>query len=137
VATLGFQAWQYFNTIGGECPSCEAPARVIKTNSDGEGTPTICFNCGAVLQANYDNTAIDNITGKNSVMDDDFGGSQQPSIYDLFGGAPAGYTTSTSTTSTNTAIYEDGKPRSQKKVRNDLNIIDAEIEDDGDDKPFQ
>jgi hypothetical protein len=139
VATLGFQAWQYFSTIGGTCPSCEAPARVIKTDSDGEAFPTICVNCGAVLQANYDNTAIDNITGKNSIMDDNFG-SQPASIYDLFGGAPGGYTTSTSTTSTTTGIYEDESPRSQKKVRNvrnDMNIIDAEIEDDGDDEPFQ
>jgi hypothetical protein len=136
LATVGFQAWRYFFTINGTCPSCEAPTVVLKTNKDGEGTPSSCLNCGAVLQANYENTAIDNITGKNSFTDDNFG-SQPKSIFDIFGGAPEGSSTSTSSTSSSSEIYEGESSRSQKKVgkRSDMNIIDAEIEDD--DTPFQ
>lgn len=139
LATIGFRAWQYFNTISGSCPSCGAPATVLKTSKDGEATPTQCFNCGAILQANYENTAIDNITGKNSVMDSGFG-SQGASIFDLFGVAPPDYSTTSSTTST--TIFEDEPPtrgpkKDKKKGRDDMIIIDAEIEEDDDEKPFQ
>lgn len=132
IGTLVFQGWQYFNTISGTCPNCGAPARVLKTNKEGEASPSLCFNCGAVLQANYENTAIDNVTGRKSVMDDNFGSPSGGSIFDIFGGEPSSYT---STTTTTTTIYEEETPSSKKKsnIKKDM-IIDAEIEDD---LPFQ
>eukprot|EP00980_Cylindrotheca_fusiformis_P014409 scaffold3840_cov129-Cylindrotheca_fusiformis.AAC.5 len=145
VATVGFKAWQYFNTISGACPSCGAPATVLKSKKDGEATPGVCFNCGATLQANDENTAIENITGRNSVRDDRFG-SQPQVLFDLFGGQPSAYSSSRTTTTT---FYEeeiprrpkptrkDETPRKTKPTRKDMdNVIDAEIEDD-EDKPFQ
>jgi hypothetical protein len=129
IATVGFQAWQYFNTIDGPCPNCEAPAKVFKTTKEGDAVPTICYNCGAILQANYDNTGIDNVTGRNSVMNDDespFGAS----LFDIFGAGP---TTTTEPTITTTTVIED-KSKQKDKSRREGTIIDVEVEDD---KPFQ
>jgi hypothetical protein len=122
LGTIAFQTWEYFNTIQGPCPNCAAPVRVLKTNSDGEVNPSICFNCGAVIQANYENTGIDNVTGRNTI--DDL--SNGASIFDIFGGRPL-YTETTTTT-----ILEE-KPKKPRKA--DTTIIDVEIEDI--DKPFQ
>jgi len=157
IGTIGFQAWQYFNTISGECPSCGAPARVLKSK-DGESTPTACFNCGSILQASYDNSRIDNVTGRNSMDQGGFGGSPN-SIFDIFGGpgASSGFPSESTTTRTTTTFYEvdefdtpssrssrpssgsssssssgsKKKPPSKKDMGD---IIDAEIEDD---LPFQ
>lgn len=147
VATIGFQAWQYFNTISAPCPNCGAPARVVKSK-DGESTPSLCFNCGAVLQASYDNSRIDNVTGRNSMNQEGVAGSANPnSIFDIFGGPGASSGSPFGTTSTTTEIYEveeydipsgrssnsgsKKKPPSKKDMGD---IIDAEIEDD---LPFQ
>jgi hypothetical protein len=156
IATLGFQAWQYFNTISGACPNCGAPARVMKTK-DGESTPTMCFNCGAVLQASYDNERIDNVTGRNSMNQGGLGGpGGSGSIFDILNGpgassgSPFGGTTRTSTTiyeadefdisssrssrpssSSSSGSGSRKKPPSKKDMGD---IIDAEIEDD---LPFQ
>lgn len=124
LGVVGFQAWQYFNTISGVCPNCNAPATVMKSN-DGESVPNVCFNCGAILQANYDNTGIDNVTGRNSV--DNM--SEPTSIFDIFGPG--------TTTTTTTTIGDESSPEARgkrTKTRNENTIIDVEIEDD---KPFQ
>lgn len=133
---IGFSAWQYFNTVSGACPNCGAPARVIKTTSDGESTPSICFSCGAVIQANYDNTGIDNVTGRNTV--DGLSGGMGPggSIFDIFGGPETASfttttTTSTTTTSDSTSVIQDDRPKTVSKG----DFIDVEIEDS--DKPWQ
>ncbi|CAJ1961591.1 unnamed protein product [Cylindrotheca closterium] len=162
VTTIGFQAWQYFNTISGPCPSCGAPARVLK-GKDGESQPTVCYSCGSVLQASYDNSRIDNVTGRNSM--DPFGGGgggATNSIFDIFGGpgvSSSGFPSETTTTRTTTTIFDvdefgtrstrssrpsssgssssstsgnKKKPPSKKDMGE---IIDAEIEED--DLPFQ
>jgi len=46
VLILAFNTWQFFNTVEGNCPSCGAPIRVLK-----DGSPSICFSCGSVVQA--------------------------------------------------------------------------------------
>lgn len=132
LATVGFQAWQYFNTIEGNCPNCDAPIKVFKTSKEGDAVPTICYNCGAILQANYENTGIDNVTGRKSVIDDDSSPFGNGSAFDIFGAGP---TATSSTTSTETyTVIEDDKPKKSKPRIDSGGIIDAEIEDD---KPFQ
>jgi DNA-directed RNA polymerase subunit M/transcription elongation factor TFIIS len=126
-AVTAFQAWQYFNTLSGPCPNCDTPLTVLK--NDGEGVPTvsICYSCGATVQANYDNTKIDNVSGRNSVMDDDavsgFG-----SLLDLFAGG--GGREGTTTTSTTTVVEK----KKENKFRREQTIIDVDVEED---KPFQ
>lgn len=152
-ATIGFQAWQYFSTISGPCPSCGAPARVVKAK-DGESTPSVCFNCGSVLQASYDNSRIDNVTGRNSM--DKGGLDGGASIFDIFGGPGVSSSFPSGTaTRTTTSIFEDDIPSSRSSrpsssssssssgskkkgppSKKDMGeIIDAEIEED--DLPFQ
>lgn len=57
-AAVGFQVWQYFNTISGPCPSCGSPLRVMK-QSGMESAPSICLNCGSFVQATADNAGIE------------------------------------------------------------------------------
>jgi hypothetical protein len=145
VGVVAFQGWQYFYTLEGECPSCAAPTRVLKTNKEtGDASPTICYNCGAILQANYDNSGIDNITGKNSVDDlsSPFGAG---SLFDIFGSGSSDTTstTSSSTRSTSTSsrstIVEDDDLQ-EKKYRRENTIIDAVIDaeiEGKEEKPFQ
>lgn len=147
VGVISYQAYIRFSTIEGQCPNCSAPARVPKSDKDGNASPSICFNCGAILQANYDNTGIDNITGRRS-MSDDFGGSMGGgnTIFDLFNGMPMDQPFTTSSTSTTiiddvfveqkeeeedimTSRKENKQFRRQKKNDSDDNdIIDVEIE---------
>jgi len=151
LATVGFKAWQYFYTMSDECPNCGVPITVVKTSKDGEVHPTPCFQCGDILQASYDNSRIDNVTGRNSINDQGFG---QSSVFDIFGGpgVSSGFPSETTTRSSQTSntIYDindvqssgpTSRPSSgssnKKKVptKKDMgNIIDAEIEDD---LPFQ
>jgi hypothetical protein len=122
-AIVTFQTWEYFKTISGPCPNCAAPLKVLK--NDGEGVPTvsICYNCGANVQANYENTGIDNVSGRNSVMEDAVSGFS--SLLDLFPGG-RGTTTTTSTTTT--------VEKKKQKSRREQTIIDVDVEED---KPFQ
>jgi hypothetical protein len=136
-AVVAFQAWQYFNTISAPCPSCSVPLKVLKNNDGGEQGPpaaSICYNCGAVVQANYENTGIDNVSGRKSVMDDD-DGSGFGSFLDIFAAASAasgGTSATTTTSSTSTTAAE--KKKDKNKFRREQTIIDADVEED---KPFQ
>jgi hypothetical protein len=129
IASVGFQIWQSLNTISGACPNCGAPVTVLKTNNDGLSSPSLCFNCGAVLQANYDNTGIDNISGRTSLDDlsipSPMGGGN--SIFDVFTTERA-----TTTTTTKTVSNTGGK----EKRRRETTIIDVDVED-LDETPFQ
>jgi hypothetical protein len=135
IGTIVFQSYEYFYTLDGPCPNCASPAKVIKTTKEGESTPTICYNCGAILQANYDNTGIDNITGKNSVTDDVDYATTLASVFDMFGGGSATTgTTRPAVTPTTTVVEEEKKSETKNRSRREGTIIDVEIEDD---KPFQ
>lgn len=136
---IGFQAWQYFNTIEAPCPSCSTPIKAFKTNTEtGEAVPTVCYNCGAILQANYDNTAIDNISGRKSVVDDDDFASSMNSIFDIFGGREGSSDSPgmTTTTTTTTVIEEKTKQDQRSRQKREQTVIDVEIEDDST-KPWQ
>lgn len=122
VGTIGVSVWQYFNTISGACPNCGAPVRVLKSSGDGIAQPSICISCGSILQANYDNSGIDNITGRNSIdgmSGSPFGGG---SIFDMFGGP--------SVTRTTTTIYEEKTAPKKDKIRRESTIIDVEVDED-------
>ena len=45
-AVAAFNIWEYVNTLSGTCPNCQAPVTVLKNE-----VPTICYNCGAIVQA--------------------------------------------------------------------------------------
>jgi len=153
LATIGFSTWQYFNTISGTCPNCGSPVTVLKNPQGGGGIssttmanaqPSICFNCGSILQANYDNTGIENITGRNTIQD--LEGSMSGGFLDsLFGrpssssSASSGWmdaTTAASSSSTTTKTTSSSPSQQQKRVEREATIIDVEIDDD-DDKPWQ
>jgi hypothetical protein len=131
---IGIAAWQYFNTITGVCPNCGAPVRVLKAKEDGTAEPSICFTCGSILQAKYDNSGIDNITGRNT-LDDLSRGSGSPfgggGLFDIFGGG-GGAPTSVSTTTTTVIKEERGNQKS--KIRRESTIIDVEVDED---EPWQ
>jgi hypothetical protein len=80
IAGIGFNAWQYFYTIEGPCPSCGAPARVLK---DDDGQPGLCLNCGSTIRATVDKKGIELCNGPNDMFDDDNLGSFS-SVFDLF-----------------------------------------------------
>jgi hypothetical protein len=46
VGIVAFNIWQYTSTDAGSCPNCGAPVRALK-----DSTPSICFNCGSVVQS--------------------------------------------------------------------------------------
>jgi hypothetical protein len=120
VVSVGYQVWVSLSTISGTCPNCGVPARVIKADKDGIASPSLCFNCGAILQANDDNTGIENITGRRAIDDiSPMGGGN--SLFDVF--------TRTTTTTTTTSIDESGKRKKQTTV------IDVDVIDD--ERPFQ
>jgi hypothetical protein len=134
IATIAFNAWQYFNTISGTCPNCGAPVTVIKTLQQDTTTstirvpqPSICFNCGSILQANYDNTGIDEVTGRNTV--NDLEGAS--GIFDnIFGRPASSWNDSTSTTTAFDRVTQ------RKRVERETTIIDVKVDDD-DEKPWQ
>jgi len=141
VATVGFQIWTSLNTVKGECPNCGAPATVMKNKSNGNlvdgdlPAQSLCFNCGAVLQANDDNTSINNVTGRRSIddMNSPMGGGA--SLFDLFSGGfnePTSWVEETTTTTTTTA---SGDKKSPKSGIDKSSIIDVDVLDE--DKPFQ
>jgi hypothetical protein len=45
-AFAALNVWQYFNTVTGTCPNCGAGMKALKDES-----PTICLNCGSIVQA--------------------------------------------------------------------------------------
>jgi hypothetical protein len=95
----------------------------MKSNRNDIPSPTICFNCGSILQANDDNTGIDNVTGRRTVDDlSPMGGG----IFDVF--------TSTTTTTRTTTTNEAGSGGINRKKETN-NIIDVDVIDD--DRPFQ
>ena len=150
---VGFQAWQYFNTISGACPNCGAPVTVLKSQPNGEDVPSVCFSCGAIIQANYENTGIDNVTGRSTIDDQSspFGGGGA-SIFDIFGGGggvdPTTTTSSTTTTTKTTIVdttvvvdddddYDNTRKMQGGKSTRGGGKNDGIIDVDVDDQPFQ
>ena len=132
LATIAFNIWQYVNTISGPCPNCGAPVTVIKTPQQQTTTtmrvpqPSICFSCGSIVQANYDNTAIDNVTGRSTVQDLE----DNVSVFDKrFGRSPSNGNESSTTTAFDRSTQ-------RKRVERETKVIDVQV-DAEDDKPWQ
>jgi len=78
---VGFQLWQFFNTIEGPCPNCGSPVRVLK--EDG-GQASLCLNCGSLVRSNRSKDGLELCNdpadeferqgGIGSVFDELFGG---------------------------------------------------------------
>lgn len=136
-ATFGFQVWQKFNTVQGPCPNCGEDVTVMKNKDDASvvdnaiPNQSLCFKCGAVLQANESNTGINNVSGRKTI--DDLNGPMggRSSIFDIFSeGVPTESSATTTTVKTTSANKKDNIG----KIDMDA-IIDVDILDE--DKPFQ
>ena len=123
VLTVAFQLWQSFNTVQGPCPNCGAPCRVIKDVNQ----PSLCFNCGSILQISPDLESIElsTPTGRQGggFIDMDRPGAGMggggASIFDsLFGGGSPQQPTS-----------EEVQQKGQKFKR-ESTIVDVEISKD-------
>lgn len=117
---VGFNVWNYFNTIEGTCPSCGAPARVLK---DAEAGPNVCLNCGQLIRATQDLDGIELCNNPNDIFDEK---SRISSFFDIFTSDPSVYEETTTTT---TSIFDDGSKRKDQKRRENT-IIDVDAEKD-------
>jgi len=119
---IGFNAWNYFNTIEGVCPNCGAPARVLK---DIEAGPNICLSCGQLIRATQSLDGIELCNDPNDIFDEK---SRVSSIFDIFTSDPTVYEETTTTTTT--TYYDDEESRSKDKKRRERTIIDVDAERD-------
>jgi len=135
VATVGFQVWQKINTVQAPCPVCGVTTTVMKSKNDSnvvDNSPTpqsLCFSCGAVLQANEDNTGINNVSGRKTI--DDLNGPMgaRSSIFDIL-------TTNEWPTATSKTTENSFSNKKEKSVEIDKNAaIDVDVLDE--EKPFQ
>jgi hypothetical protein len=137
---VGFNLWQYWNTMEAPCPNCGAPARVLK-NTGVAPNPSLCLNCGSLVAANVANDGIDAVG--NSVNPND-GMVDATSLLDtLFGGTGGLLDTTTTTTTTTTTESTDQRA---KKYQREQTVIDVEVEEEDEEqernskwrpKPFQ
>lgn len=117
-AIVAFQVWQYFNTVEGPCPNCGAPLRVVKSWGV-EATPSICLNCGSVVQASDDNERIDMVQVGIPSEEDAISGM---SFWDgLWGGG---------TTRRSSSVTPTDKG---ERYRRETTIIDVEVEEEDQD----
>lgn len=132
VATVGFQVWQKVNTVQGPCPACGAPTTVMKSKNDSsvvDGTlspQSMCFNCGAILQANEDNTGIDNVSGRKTIDDLNAPMGGGSSIFDMFSNVAATdeWSTATPTTEKTSTSNVDKAPKIEKDAIIDVDVLD-------------
>lgn len=142
IAFAGFNAWLSFNTIQAPCPNCGAPATVQKNKGgdnlvDSAPTPqSLCFNCGAVLEPNADNTGINNVTGRKTINDLNAQAGQQASIFDFFSNTSPtdAFSTSSGPTEPTSSSSSSSKKSGQGGI-DKSSIIDVDVLDE--DKPFQ
>mmetsp|Transcript_24885 Transcript_24885/g.30589 ORF Transcript_24885/g.30589 Transcript_24885/m.30589 type:complete len:244 (-) Transcript_24885:169-900(-) len=115
---VGFNAWQYFNTIEGDCPSCSVPARVLK---DKDAGPNVCLNCGSLIRATVDLDGIELCNNPDDIFDEK---SRISSIFDIFTSDPSVYEATETETTATTSIFEDKK----KQAKRESTIIDVDVE---------
>ena len=123
LAVVAFQIWQATSTIEGACPACGAPVRVAKNDASAlePNQPSLCLNCGSVVQASLDNTEIfvaQTGPGVQPPPDEGFFSS-------LFGGDQSVTKTTTTATTTTTTSSE----RKGDQFRRERTIIDVEVEE--------
>jgi hypothetical protein len=74
VGILSFTIWSYFNTITGVCPNCGTPVKVPKDES-----PSLCLNCGTVLQSKNGIIAVANLNNDGGMFQ-----REEESIFSFF-----------------------------------------------------
>ena len=134
VGLVGFQIWQKTSTIQAPCPSCGTEISVLK-NKARDGLvesdafmmpPSRCMVCGAFIEANADNTGINDVTGRKTVDDLSSNMGNQASLFDFFSNSAPTETTSASSSS----------KKSDSGGVDKNSVIDVDVLDK-DDKPFQ
>ena len=121
---VGFNVWNYFNTIEGTCPSCGAPARVLKDENAG---PNICLSCGQLIRATADKDGIELCNNPNDIFDEK---SRVSSIFDIFTSDRSVYEDDNDTvvsTSSTTSIFGNEEKRRDRN-RRETTIIDVDVE---------
>ena len=125
----GFNVWQYFNTIEGDCPSCGASVRVMK---DTDAGPNICLNCGQLVRANASVDGVELCNDPNDIFDEK---SRVSSIFDIFTSDRSVYEDANSSSPTTNIfgdVFSDNSNDSKKKdqTRREGTIIDVDVEKD-------
>lgn len=110
VLWIGFQGWQYFNTLEGPCPNCGEGLRVLKQDN----APSICLNCGTVVQATADKSAVDFYYENGQVVTQE---DYTASVWDNIFTGPMGATSAPPT-----------PQERQSQFKREQTIIDVEIE---------
>ena len=134
IGTVGFQVWQKLNTVQAPCPVCGVPTTVMKSKNDANvvenvSTPqSICFSCGATLQANEDNTGINNVSGRKTIEDLNGPVGPRSSLFDVL--TSNEWTTSTSKTENPNSKNKKNSVGIDKDAVIDVDVLDEE-------KPFQ
>jgi hypothetical protein len=110
LGVAAFNAWQYFNTITGPCPSCGATVTVAKRQSgEFSASPSLCLNCGAVIRASDSNEEIDLEGGQDMTSSQGF--------FDSFFSTPS------------IGVTPQEKSDAGKRARREQTVIDVEVED--------
>lgn len=122
---VGFQGWQYFNTVDGTCPNCTAPVKAMNN-----GSPGICLACGTPVQASGDQKTIERVDGGMGNMNGGMGGmggmnSQDDFVSSFFDQAVGG---SRSPLSDNEQKNADEEKKSAE--RRERTVIDVEVDKD-------
>jgi hypothetical protein len=76
LAMAAFQIWKTFYTIEAPCLECGTPVRVTKEPQQQPRQmpwPTLCFNCGAVVQITEDNTRAEKVVASTADHDAAYG----------------------------------------------------------------
>lgn len=134
VGTVGFQVWQKINTVQAPCPVCGVSTIVMKSKNDSKvldtvSTPqSICFSCGALLQANEDNTGINNVSGRKTVDDLNNPVGPRSSLFDVL--TTNDWSTAPSTTENSNSNKKGKSVGIDKNAVIDVDVLDEE-------KPFQ
>ena len=106
---VAFQVWSYFNTVSGACPNCGAAVTAMK-----DGSPSLCFNCGAICAAKNDSIYL-----ANPNQGDIFAEDREPSVMSWFDGI-------------NGSSGASPRPGDRKRSTTTTTIIDVEVKRDDD-----
>ena len=119
---VAFQTWQTFFTFDGPCPNCDATVRVLKSGGGQQPQPTICLNCGAIVQSNMDGTGIELAPQDGVIGNDDDDDSSDSDLIESLLGNWMGLREQPTTQSSTTAEER------QQKFRREQTIIDVEVD---------
>jgi len=133
LAVVAFQLWQYYYTVGGRCPQCGAPVRVLKQGRDEiDPTPSVCLNCGSLVQATADNQSVV-LTPKTSTAEAAGSSAAAAAFWqDWLGGLGGGASNSNpdapTVISTKSATPSSSSDNVRKQRNREQTVIDVQVE---------